>query len=159
MKKIKENPDSKFLIFSHFLDAGIGLLMNTLSENEIKYDHIDGSMSISNRKKSVDRYNKGSVNILLISKAGGEGLDLKETKFVVILEPSWNESTLSQVIGRAVRYESHINLPKKDQVVYVYRLHMIKPSEEDILDKLANLNVISKLQSNKHFKEIEKDFF
>ena len=30
---------------------------------------------------------------------------------------------------------------------------------KDILDKLANLNVISKLQSNKHFKEIEKEFF
>ena len=138
MKKIEENPDSKFLIFSHFLDAGLGLMIANLNDNNIKFDHIDGSMTISNRKKAVDNYNSGKVNILLISKAGGEGLDLKETKFVIILEPSWNDSTLLQVIGRAVRYESHINLRKKDQIVYVYKLHMFKPVEEEFLDSIVN---------------------
>ena len=140
MKKIKANPGSKFLIFSHFLDAGLGLMMASLRDNDIDFEHVDGSMSISNRKKAVDKYNNGDVNILLISKAGGEGLDLKETKFVIILEPSWNDSTLVQVIGRAVRYESHINLPKEDQVVYVYKLHMFKPKEQPFLQSIVEEN-------------------
>jgi len=142
MKKIKENPGSKFLIFSHFLDAGIGLMMFNLRDNDINFEHVDGSMSISNRKKAVDKYNNRDVNVLLISKAGGEGLDLKETKFVIILEPSWNDSTLVQVIGRAVRYESHINLPKDDQVVYVYKLHMVKPAEELFLQSILEQNKV-----------------
>lgn len=142
MKKIKENPGSKFLIFSHFLDAGIGLMMSNLTDNDIDFEHVDGSMSITNRKKAVDKYNNRDVNVLLISKAGGEGLDLKETKFVIILEPSWNDSTLVQVIGRAVRYESHINLPKDDQVVYVYKLHMVKPSEERFLESILEQNKV-----------------
>jgi SNF2 family DNA or RNA helicase len=142
MKKIKENRGSKFLIFSHFLDAGLGLMMSSLRDNDIEFEHVDGSMSISNRKKAVDKYNNGDVNILLISKAGGEGLDLKETKFVIILEPSWNDSTLVQVIGRAVRYESHMNLSKEDQMVYVYKLHMFKPKEEKFLESILSENKV-----------------
>ena len=59
--------------------------------------------------------------------AGGEGLDLVETKNVIICDPGWNEGAIRQVIGRAARYLSHANLPKEKQVVYVYRLFMDKP--------------------------------
>ena len=48
-------------------------------------------------------------------------LDLKNIRSVLIMEPYWNEVRIKQVIGRAVRRGSHLNLPKKDQNVSIYR--------------------------------------
>ena len=45
--------------------------------------------------------------MLLLSDAGKEGLDLKETSQVHVLEPQWNDEKVEQVIGRAVRFKSH----------------------------------------------------
>jgi superfamily II DNA/RNA helicase len=144
MKYIKKNKNSKILIFSHYLKCGINFIMNKLKEKDYQFQHIDGDMSIAKRKQAVDDYNQDKVKILLISKAGGEGLDLKNTHSVIVLEPSWNESTISQVIGRAVRYESHIHLPKEKQNVQVYRLHTIKPNEKKEYQEIIEKRKINK---------------
>jgi SNF2 family DNA or RNA helicase len=130
----------KFVIFSHFLEAGLKLLMKRLTEQKIKFLHIDGSMSQKKRQEAVKEYNEGKIKVLLISKAGGEGLDLKNTRYVIIMEPAWNESTHKQVIGRAVRYKSHFSLPEKDRKVDIYRLFMIKPYENDNINRIVQEN-------------------
>ena len=43
------------------------------------------------------------------------------------MESNWNVNTEEQVIGRAIRFKSHVNLPEKDRVVHIYRLIMKKP--------------------------------
>ncbi len=138
IKKIMNNRDSKFLVFSHFLGAGIELLQKRLKDAGIPYVDINGSMSKKKREEAVSKYNKGKAKILLISKAGGEGLDLKETKYVIIMEPAWNESSIQQVIGRAVRMGSHSKLPKEQRIVNIYRLFMIQPKEEEHLDAILD---------------------
>ena len=85
-------------------------------------------------------------NVLLISKSGSEGLDLKGTNYIIIMEPQWNENSIEQIIGRGVRYKSHEGLPKSKQLVTVYKLYAIKPQEYKELD--------SKLQQQ---LQIEKD--
>lgn len=72
------------------------------------------------RTSFVSRYNEGSVGVLLLSRAGGEGLDLKNTREVHMLEPEWNAETTEQVVGRAVRYKSHESLPPDQRKVDVY---------------------------------------
>jgi hypothetical protein len=68
---------------------------------------------------------------MLISKAGSEGLDLTNTRNVIILESNWNPSMDFQIIGRAVRYKSHSTLPPEDRTVRVWRLLMRKPPSQD----------------------------
>ena len=51
----------------------------------------------------------------MISPAGAEGLTLISTRQVHIMEPYWNQSRLDQVIGRAIRYCSHKDLPEEDK--------------------------------------------
>jgi len=138
MKKIVSNKKSKFLIFSHFLGSGVELLEKRLKESDINYVSINGSMSKKKRDDAVSKYNKGKVKILLISKAGGEGLDLKETNYVIIMEPAWNESAMEQVIGRAVRMGSHSRLPKEQRVVKIYTLFMLQPDEKEYLDDILD---------------------
>jgi len=60
------------------------------------------------------------IRILMITASGAEGISLKNTRFVHIVEPYWHMVRNNQVIGRARRIGSHLSLPKKYQNVKVY---------------------------------------
>jgi hypothetical protein len=71
----------------------------------------------------------------MISRAGGEGLDLKATNILYILDPSWNQAAVQQIVGRAVRRNSHKDLPPDQRFVLIYTLNMLKPFEGIALSK------------------------
>ena len=56
------------------------------------------------------------------------------------MEPSWNETTVEQVIGRGIRYESHEHLPPNKRKVTVSRLIMLKPQEYKVKGKLKKMD-------------------
>lgn len=60
------------------------------------------------------------VKTILITQSGSEGISLKHTRQVHILEPYWNYIRLQQIVGRAVRAKSHVNLPLEERHVDVY---------------------------------------
>lgn len=134
--KIKTTPpDEKIIVFSHFLNAGIRVVMKELPKS-IPYGVIEGSIPMKDRKALVEEFKKNQLRVLFISKAGGEGLDLKGVRHVIIMEPAWNQATEEQVIGRAIRYKSHEHLDPKDRIVNVYHLYHIRPSDSDKVEKL-----------------------
>lgn len=98
--------------------------------SEIHFGVIEGMVDAKERAKIIQRYNRGELRVLFISKAGGEGLDLKNTRAVILLEPSWNDAGQEQVIGRAIRFQSHVELPKKDRQVDVYYIMLYKPADK-----------------------------
>jgi superfamily II DNA or RNA helicase len=64
---------------------------------------------------------KGSnIKIMIGSPSVREGVSFKRVRQVHILEPYWNMSRILQIIGRAIRFCSHKDLPKKDRLVDVY---------------------------------------
>jgi len=99
-------------------------------------------LSISKRQEAVDAYNSNEITILFISKAGSEGLDLKNTSYIIILEPAWNENSIEQIIGRGVRYKSHAGLPSSKKNVIIYKLYLIKPIEYNNLNKIIRNNYL-----------------
>ena len=124
----------KTIFYSCFLSHGVEIIIEKLNKENIKYYLIDGSVPMKVRNRIIDDYNKGDsgIDLLLITKAGGEGLDLKEVRNVIIFERGWNFASEEQVIGRAIRYKSHVNLPEKERVVKVYYLMVQKQSLWDI---------------------------
>jgi SNF2 family DNA or RNA helicase len=94
-------------------------LGDALSKAKVPYAEYTGKVPQGERDQMVKDYNSGLIKQLLISGAGGEGLDLKGTKLMQILEPHWNEPTLDQVKGRAVRYQSHAHLPENERNVEI----------------------------------------
>lgn len=117
----------KTLIYSFWKDSGILEMKELFDKAKVKCEVIDGSVSVSRRNEIVEEYNTNKIKVLLITSAGAEGLDLKETRRVVILEPHWNNEKLNQVIGRAVRYNSHKELSESKRQVDIYHLILIKP--------------------------------
>lgn len=59
------------------------------------------------------------ASLLMITQSGAEGLNLRNVRFVYILEPFWNQVRIDQVIGRAIRKRSHIELPEEERNVQV----------------------------------------
>ena len=60
------------------------------------------------------------IKVLMITASGSEGINLKNTRYVHIMEPYWHPARVEQVIGRARRICSHKDLPDELQTVEVY---------------------------------------
>jgi len=61
----------------------------------------------------------------MITSSGSEGINLRNTRYVHIMEPYWHPVRSEQVIGRARRICSHKNLPPALQSVEVFVYLMI----------------------------------
>lgn len=120
-KKIQANKDAKGVIYSNYLASGVVPYAKALEREGIPYAMFTGDTKPADRAKIVDDYNKAKIRALLISGAGAEGLDLKGTRLMQVLEPHWNNPRIDQAIGRTARYKSHLHLPPEDRNVEVQR--------------------------------------
>jgi hypothetical protein len=58
--------------------------------------------------------------VVIISKAGSEGIDFKNVRQVHIMEPWYNMNRIEQIVGRAVRNCSHADLPFAERNVQLF---------------------------------------
>lgn len=118
-QKIKGGP-YPIVVYSNFLKNGIYTLAVLLEQNKISYQMITGFVTSEKLNLIVNNYNKGMYQVLLLSSAGSESLDLKNTRQIHIMELHWNESRIQQVIGRTIRFGSHALLPPNERHVDIY---------------------------------------
>lgn len=155
INKIKENPKLKSIIYTTFINASLKLYTDALNKNNINFVIISGKESAEQKERSRILYNTtDNYNVLIISKAGTEGVDTKNTRNVFIIEGLWNEGLAEQAIARAVRFRSHISLPEKERYVNVYRLIVCKNNDSDkkYIDQI-NDN-IQKFKKKMHYSKI-----
>jgi len=130
-RRLKENldanPRAKAIVYSNYLDAGVNPYKKKLEEGGIPYGEFTGEMPKTKRDEMVRQYNEGKLRALLLSSAGGEGLDLRGTRLIQLLEPHWNEEKLKQVEGRGIRYKSHEDLPPEERKVLVQQFLATRP--------------------------------
>lgn len=143
------------LIYSEFIDAGIvpmalalessgftryvggrhknlPLLTSHSGKGAETYAMITGNKLYSPHNKeelealtSPDNKHGERIRVVLISKAGAEGLDFKNIRQIHIMEPWFNMSRIEQIIGRGVRNSSHCQLPFEERNVEIY-MHATK---------------------------------
>jgi hypothetical protein len=79
-----------------------------------------------------DNKDGNKIKVVLISKAGSEGIDFKYIRQIHILEPWYNMNRIEQIIGRGVRNFSHALLPfeKRNVEIYMYGTILDKNIEE-----------------------------
>ena len=116
----------KTLIYTNWLDFGVTPIKETLDHANISYGIFTGKLSKEKRNELVTKFNDDEIDALILTSAGSEGLDLKGTKNVIILDPPWHPAGLNQIIGRAIRYQSHAHLPKNERNVQIYKMVMIE---------------------------------
>lgn len=126
-KTLDANPRAKVVVYSNYIGAGINPYKERLEHAGIPYGEFVGGMKKTDRDELVRKYNSGEIKVLLLSSAGGEGLDLKGTRTMQILDPHWNWEKIKQVEGRGIRYKSHAGLPPEEQNVTVQRFVSTRP--------------------------------
>lgn len=57
--------------------------------------------------------------IIMGTAAAAEGITLANVRHVHLMEPHWNPARHDQVIGRAIRINSHITLPEAERTVRI----------------------------------------
>lgn len=130
--KIKKNslgvweiniPEEKLGLPTYALYTGT----ETVEEKEIirhiyngEWDDVPDSLSRILKLRNINNDVGQVIKILMITSSGSEGINLRNTRFVHIMEPYWHPVRLEQVIGRARRICSHTSLPKKLQTVEVF---------------------------------------
>jgi len=95
--------------------------------------------------KSDNKYGK-YCKIFMISPAGVEGINLSNVRQVHILEPYWHEVRIEQVIGRALRYCHHKDLPLEERKVDVFRYKIIRTNGKITTDEI--MEDISRKKNN-----------
>jgi hypothetical protein len=84
------------------------------------WDYIPNNIATQLRAKSSNNNLGEIIKVLMITSAGSEGINLRNTRYVHIMEPYWHPVRTEQVIGRARRICSHQGLPKELQTVEVF---------------------------------------
>jgi hypothetical protein len=88
---------------------------------------LDGSIL----NKIAKNNNMGEIiKVFMITSSGSEGINLRNTRYVHIMEPYWHPVRSEQVIGRARRICSHKALPLALQTVEVFVYLMIFTPEQ-----------------------------
>ena len=142
--------------------------IQTLIETKDKkkrYTFITGNETQEERKINKDAFNHKEnlngeyVHIILISKSGAEGISLTCVRQVHIMEPFWNYIRVDQVLGRAIRMESHNDLPESERNVEQYLYVAMLPegnTPEDVFMSMKELewNEVEKIDNSENIKQI-----
>jgi hypothetical protein len=113
--------------------------------NDVPY-----SLASKLREKSSNNNYGEIIKILMITEAGSEGINLRNTRYVHIVEPFWHPVRTEQVIGRARRICSHADLPEELRTVSVF-LYITTLSEEQ---KTSEKNIEIKLHDRSRYSNI-----
>ena len=117
----------KAVTYSNYISGGLDPIAELLDEAKISYGRFTGSMNDKQKDQVVKDYNEGKIKTLLLSGAGAEGIDLKGTKLMQVVEPHWNKAKVEQVIARGIRSKSHDHLPEKERKVRVIKYQSTLP--------------------------------
>jgi superfamily II DNA or RNA helicase len=120
---------------------------NKLKKDGYRFCEFHGGITKDIRKINKNIFNKSDnkygqfCKIIMISSAGAEGINLHNVRQVHIMEPYWNEVRIEQVIGRALRFCQHKDLPMNERKVDIFRYNMIRNSKKITTDeKLENIS-------------------
>jgi hypothetical protein len=144
------------LVYSFYNKVeGVGIFSKVLdSHGFTEYDNSDPSVDISTiergrryafikggmtpiKKRAIMRVFNSRENmhgqliqVIFVTLAAAEGISLFQLRQVHIMEPFWDNVTIRQVIGRAMRLRSHFYLPEDERSVFVQR-YVATRSETD----------------------------
>lgn len=125
--KIILNSKGKCLIYEPFVSfEGIATLREYLKLFNITF--IEYSTMTNYREKNLKDFNKieningDVIKCCIFSNAGNEGISFTCINDLIILDIPWSESLLRQIIGRSVRFKSHLALDIERRYVDVHIL-------------------------------------
>jgi hypothetical protein len=135
------------------------------------------SKEIVNTLTNIENVNGQKIKVILISKSGSEGIDLKYIRQIHIMEPWYNMNRIEQIIGRGVRNGSHKDLPFEQRNVeiylhstfipgvplelvdeYLYRISEKKAKQIGKITKIMKENAVDCILNEEQLNFVEENF-
>uniref|UniRef100_A0A6C0DQX9 Helicase C-terminal domain-containing protein n=1 Tax=viral metagenome TaxID=1070528 RepID=A0A6C0DQX9_9ZZZZ len=101
------------------------------------WEFVPSNIAMRLREMGDNNFMGEIIKIFMITSSGAEGINLRNTRYVHIVEPYWNMTRIEQVVGRARRICSHQDLPEELRTVQVF-LYISTLSEEQ---KVSESNI------------------
>jgi len=89
------------------------------------WNNIPNNIATQLRARSTNNNMGEIIRVLMITSAGSEGINLRNTRYVHVMEPYWHPVRVEQVIGRARRICSHQGLEEQYRTVEVFIYVMV----------------------------------
>jgi superfamily II DNA or RNA helicase len=125
-----QDPDSKVIVFSYFKKT-LSYLQRRLLESGYKSALIDGDVPMEDRLVRIEEFRTNpSLQVLLSSEVGSEGIDLQFCHLLVNYDLPWNPMKVEQRIGRLDR------LGQKAERINIINFSVHGTIEEKILQRL-----------------------
>lgn len=141
----------KSVVYSSFIDVGLMEIARSLADigwvelgqhkgpGAFVYAIVSGKVIDETRAAIISAYNApenahgANIMAVLVSSVAAQGIELKNTRAIHIVEFGWNYSLFEQIVARCVRYNSHADLPKDEQDVqpYVYIAELPEAEQKD----------------------------
>ena len=120
-QKQQADQDKNFrsVVYSNYLESGQNPMKELLEREGLRTEKFHGGLSKKQKQDIVKKYNEGKIDSLLLSSSGAEGIDLKGTKLMQVMEPHFNKSKIDQAVARGSRFKSHKHLPHNEQKMKV----------------------------------------
>lgn len=176
VKLLKEQPKQKFIIYSGLTDYGTNNIELRLAKELIPVVKITGKQNTQQKEESklffnyynfnngnffnrdtlelrYHKYINNKFRVLLISRAGAEGVDTINCQNIILYDSQWNDALSEQIIARAIRFKSHFGLPEKERYVNVIRPVMCYKSDENIVKLIKD----KKMDFSKLYMQIKEE--
>ena len=153
MDHAEKLPNYRGYSYSNYVGSGVAPLQEELNRRGITTAVFDGKLNDAERKQIVNDYNTGKVQHLLLTSAASEGLDLKGTRLVQMLDPHWNHAKMHQVKARGIRHKSHAHLPEEDRNVHVQHFFSERPQHP--LHKMLGMK--PQRSADRHIHDLASD--
>lgn len=133
----------------------------------LRFTIVTGNLTKSQVYKNLDAFNSSSnidgssLKIIIGSKAIKESYNIRGIQHVMIMHSPDNISDLIQVIGRAIRKKSHIDLPflQRHTSIYIFVSSLEKVMEKKYYYTFEEARYKSKINIYKTIQKIENIFY
>jgi len=112
--KVKQCKTNNIYECTQVYPATFSLWTGTETQDKKKLESVQATFNGKDNKYGQ------KITILLATESGAEGISLKCVRQVHVFEPFWNDVRIEQVVGRARRVNSHMNLPEEQRNVEVF---------------------------------------
>lgn len=146
-----------------------GLRYSILTRNNELYTDIDSEVS---KITSPENKNGSKIKVILGTSVTTEGINFKNIRQIHIIEPWFHLNKIEQVIGRAIRMCSHIDLPIPQRNVTIFkhastydhvnesvdmRIYRVAENKQNNISAIESILISNSIDCNLNFKALKYD--
>lgn len=131
IRDIRECPGKQAVYCPFKVAGGVNLISKIMENLGVSHVVYSGDVDMTSRQRILSAYNAPDndygekVKVFIFTDAAAEGISLKSVRGIHLVNENIDASHSSQVVGRAIRFESHMRLKPEERMVTIFRYRLV----------------------------------